>query len=59
MFFLTGCGMTIAGDQGFSVPKYTQEQRRGVVTELKSCEASYVIEFLKDYKILRDQVRVK
>lgn len=58
MLFLTGCG-TIKTGNGFSVPVYSEEQRRGVVKELKGKNVPYTIEFMKDYKVLRDQARAK
>lgn len=64
--FLMGCSETTTGNSGFSVPKYTQEQRKAVHAELTindkypSCPAPVnTIEMLKDYKVLRDQARVK
>lgn len=59
LIFLTGCSQTTIGDGGFTVPSYTKAQRIAVHGELKACEAPQTIEFLKDYKVLRDQVRVK
>lgn len=57
--FLTGCGTTPTGS-GFTVPVYSEKQRHEVYGELKTCpDCDMTIEFLKDYKVLRDQVRVK
>ena len=60
MIFLSSCTMTPTGDAGgFTVPKYSQKQRDQVITELKGCGLPpTTIEFLKDYKVLRDQARV-
>lgn len=64
--FLTACSQTPTGNAGFSVVKYSQEQRKAVYNEMTinktypSCPAPVqTIEMLKDYKVLRDQARVK
>ena len=58
--FLTGCLTTQTGSNGFSVPKYSKEQRKEVHDELKNCpDCDRTIEFMKDYKVLRDQARIK
>lgn len=62
--FLTGCSSTMrAGSEGLSVPSYTPEQTRQVYEEVTDNEgriiAPMTVEFLKDYKVLRDQARVK
>jgi len=52
-----------AGSEGLSVPSYTPEQTRQVYEEVTDNEgriiAPMTVEFLKDYKVLRDQARVK
>jgi hypothetical protein len=41
------------------VPVYSQERRERLHKELTTNNVPEAIEFLKDYKVLRDQVRVK
>jgi hypothetical protein len=58
--FLVSCAATPTGKGGFTVPVYSQAQRLEVYGELKTClDCNMTIEFLKDYKVLRDQARVK
>ena len=54
-----GCSGTPSGSAGFAIPEYSKKQRKQVHDEIIGCNAQMTIEFLKDYKVLRDQVRVK
>lgn len=57
-FFLSSCSTIPRGDSGFYVPVYSQERREALHKELVGNDVPQAIEFLKDYKVLRDQVRV-
>ena len=54
-----GCSTTKIGDAGYRVPVYSDEQRQSVYNEMVNGCCPMTIEMLKDYKVLRDQVRVK
>lgn len=57
---LMGCSTPKSyGNQGLSVPIYSMIERQQVHDELLTCKAPRTIEFLKDYKVLRDQARVE
>lgn len=58
LLFLPGCWETTSGNSGFSVPKYTKPQRQAVHDELRDGCCPMTVEFMKDYKVLRDQVRI-
>ena len=58
MFFLTACSTTNNGNNGFYVPNYSKQFRAKVHKELTTNNVPNTIEMLKDYKVLRDQVRV-
>lgn len=57
--FLTSCSMIPTGDGGYTVPAYSKEQRVQAHKELTENNVPMVTEMMKDYKVLRDQVRVK
>ena len=60
LLFLTACGNTLPhGNEGFRVPSYTKEQTKQVYDELITGCCPMSVEFLKDYKVLRDQARIK
>ena len=44
---------------GLTVPVYTMDQRTKVHDELVGGCCPQTVEFLKDYKVLRDQARLK
>jgi len=56
--FLMACSMTPTGSIGLSVPVYSKDQRTAVHNELIGGCCPVTVEFMKDYKVLRDQVRV-
>lgn len=59
MLSLTACSATPTGKAGLSVPVYSKAERKEVYDELKTCgDVNRTVEFLKDYKVLRDQARV-
>lgn len=59
--FLTNCATTPTGNSGgFYVPAYSDETRKELYRELMAChDCDVVLDAMKDYKILRDQARLK
>ena len=56
--FLMSCSPATIGNNGLSVPEYSKERRSKVHGEIMACNMPETVEFLKDYKVLRDQARV-
>lgn len=56
MPLLTACGTTISRALP-DVQKYTEEERHKAIQEIESGTCPVLVEYIKDYKVMRDQTR--